>query len=175
MTAALDWVLAENARAGSAYYQRIDTARVAASGYSCGGLLAMKLGQDPRVRTVILQNSGVLSPVGAASPLGGVTKADLPRLRTPILYVLGGPGDVAQPNGLDDFARIDRVPVFLADRKDAGHMGLFNEPAGRGTEIEIDWLRWQLDGDARAGRTFIGEDCGLCYAPGWTVRRKGIR
>jgi hypothetical protein len=104
-----------------------------------------------------------------------VTKADLLRLRTPILYVVGGPGDVAHPNGLDDFSRIDRVPVFLADRRDAGHMGLFNDPAGRSTEIEIDWLRWQLDDDARAGRTFIGEDCGLCYAPGWTVRRKGIR
>ena len=65
-----------------------------------------------------------------------------------MLYVLGGADDIAQPNGLDDFQRITHVPVFVADRKSAGHFGVFIEPNGRGTEIEIDWLRWQLDGDA---------------------------
>ena len=50
MLAALDWILAENARQGSPYFRRIDTARIAASGNSCGGLLALKVGQDPRSR-----------------------------------------------------------------------------------------------------------------------------
>ena len=37
MLAALDWILAENTRQGSPYYQKIDTAKVAASGNSSAG------------------------------------------------------------------------------------------------------------------------------------------
>lgn len=175
MLAALDWILAENARRESPYYQRIDTTKVAASGNSCGGLLALKVGQDPRVRTVVLQNSGILPANSANAGLGGLTKADLARLHTSVLYVLGGPDDIAQPNGLDDFQRINHVPVFVADKKNAGHFGTFIEPNGRGTEIEIDWLRWQLENDQVAKRTFVGDDCRLCSEPGWTVHRKAIK
>ncbi len=175
MLAALDWILAENARPGSPYYQRIDPSKVAASGNSCGGLLALKVAQDPRIKTVILQNSGII-PTGAPnSGLGGLTKADLAKLHTPVLYILGGADDIAQPNGMDDFKRIDHLPVFVADRKNAGHFGTFIEPNGRGTEIEIDWLKWQFENDPVASRTFVGEDCRLCHEPGWTVHRKGIK
>ncbi len=34
---AIDWVIAENVRPGGRYEGRIDTSRIAASGYSCGG------------------------------------------------------------------------------------------------------------------------------------------
>ena len=173
MLAALDWILAENARQGSPYYQKIDTSKVAASGNSCGGLLALKVGQDPRIKTVVLQNSGIIG-AGTNAGLGGLAKSDLAKLHTSVLYVLGGADDIAQPNGLDDFQRINHVPVFVADRKSAGHFGVFIEPNGRGTEIEIDWLRWQLEGDAVARATFVGRDCRLCSEPGWTVHRKRI-
>ena len=175
MLAALDWILAENMRSGSPYYQRIDTAKIAAAGNSCGGLLALKVAQDARIKSVLLENSGII-PAGATNAgLGGLTKNDLAKLHTPVLYVLGGADDIAQPNGMDDFQRINHLPVFVADRKNAGHFGVFIEPNGRGTEIEIDWLKWQFDGDAVAKRTFVGEDCRLCNEPGWTVHRKGIK
>ena len=147
MLAALNWILAENSRQGSPFYQRIDASKIAVSGNSCGGLLALRVGQDPRVKTVILQNSGII-PAGANNAgLGGLTKADLAKLHTPVLYVLGGPDDIAQPNGMDDFQRINHVAVFVADKKNAGHFGVFIEPNGRGTEIEIDWMKWQLEND----------------------------
>lgn len=174
MLAALNWILAENSRQGSPFYQRIDALKIAVSGNSCGGLLALRVGQDPRVKTVILQNSGII-PAGANNAgLGGLTKADLAKLHTPVLYVLGGPDDIAQPNGMDDFQRINHVPVFVADKKNAGHFGVFIEPNGRGTEIEIDWMKWQLENDQVAKRTFVGNDCRLCNEPGWTVHRKSI-
>ena len=126
------------------------------------------------MKTVILQNSGII-PAGANNAgLGGLTKADLAKLHTPVLYVLGGPDDIAQPNGMDDFQRINHVPVFVADKKNAGHFGVFIEPNGRGTEIEIDWMKWQLENDQVAKRTFVGDDCRLCNEPGWTVHRKSI-
>jgi hypothetical protein len=61
---------------------------------------------------------------------------------------------------LDDFKRINQVPVFLADHPGAGHVGLFLEPNGEATKVELDWLAWRLDGDQAAARTFEGADCG---------------
>ncbi len=61
LTAAIDWALAENARAGSPYSGRIDPALVAVSGWSCGGLQALTAAKDPRVKTVVMQNTGVLN------------------------------------------------------------------------------------------------------------------
>jgi len=87
--------------------------------------------------------------------------------------MVSGPDDVAQPNALDDLKRI-AVPVFVADHPGAGHVGLFLEPNGEATKIELDWLAWRLDGDKAAARTFEGADCGLCRDFRWVVYRKGI-
>ena len=63
------------------------------------------------------------------------------RLHTPIAYILGGPTDIAYPNGMDDFARIEHVPVF-AGNLPVGHGGTFRVPNGG------DWAR-VADGLAR--------------------------
>jgi acetyl esterase/lipase len=185
MIAALDWILAENQRAGSEYFGKIDPSAVAFSGHSCGGLIAMAAALDPRAKALVLENSGLFrQPV---SGMGGnpgmaaamklmtqMTKADLAKLHTPVLYILGGPQDMAEPNGLDDFKHIDRVPVFVADHPGAGHGGLFSEPNSEGTKVELDWLAWQLHKDQVAARTFVGPDCFLCRDFRWVVYRKGI-
>ena len=49
-------------------------------------------------------------------------KSVLGRINGSVLYVLGGPTDIAYPNGMDDFARISTVPVFKANL-DVGHGG----------------------------------------------------
>lgn len=186
MIAALDWILAENARAGSPYYGKIDAGAVAFSGHSCGGLIAMTAALDPRAKALVLENSGLFRqmPGGmGADPkmgevmklMGRMTKADLVKLHTPVLYILGGPQDMAEPNGLDDFKHIESVPVFVADHPGAGHGGLFAEPNSEGTKIELDWLAWQLHKDAVAARTFTGSDCTLCRDYRWNVYRKGIK
>jgi hypothetical protein len=174
MLQALDWILAENERAGSPYQGKIDPERVAVAGNSCGGLIAMKAALDPRVRALLITNSGIfITPRPGVDPV--ITKDDLSRLHTPVLYIVGGPQDTAQPNALDDFQRINHVPIFLADQPGAGHIGLFMEPRGEGTKIELDWLKWQFDRDRVAARTFTGKDCTLCTDLRWQVHRKRIR
>lgn len=76
----------------------------------------MQIAADPRVRAVVVHNSGVLTtslggPLPAAMNIG---KDALTRLHTPVIYIMGGPTDIAYANGMDDFKKIDTVPVMVA-------------------------------------------------------------
>ncbi|MFN4136360.1 MAG: hypothetical protein ACK4G2_11965 [Novosphingobium sp.] len=166
MLAAIDWV------AGSDLAPRADLSRIAVMGHSCGGLQALAAGADPRIGTVVAFNSGVY--VGARTGLSGVgiTKQDLNKLHTPVAYILGGPDDIAWPNGSDDVERISHVPVFYANSP-VGHGGTFGlANGGDYGRIGAAWLDWQLKGSKTAGAMFAGTDCGLCRDKTWTVVRK---
>ncbi len=175
LIAALDWILAENRREGSRFFGRIDTQAIAVAGHSCGGLQALLVAADPRIGTAIIHNSGILN-AGSKNPIRGLefSKADLENLHSPTLYVLGGPSDIAHPNGNDDFDRIDHIPIAIAEI-DVGHGGTFaDENGGRAARLALDWLDWQLKGDAEAGRMFVGIECGLCRESEWSFRQKGL-
>ncbi|TWH84612.1 alpha/beta hydrolase [Novosphingobium taihuense] len=172
--AGLDWALTENARKGSALYGRIDTRALAVAGHSCGGLQALELAPDPRIRAVLVHNSGVFTD--GTNPIRGISvnKAMLEKLHTPVLYVLGGPEDIAFPNGTDDFKRIAKVPAALVQLP-VGHGGTFHSANGGAVAaLSVDWLEWQLRGDRTAARSFTGSNCRLCVVPGWTIEKKGI-
>lgn len=172
---ALDWALGEDARTESKYAGLVDHAAVAVGGYSCGGAQAIDVSGDSRIRTVVIQNSGLFNAGG--SRMGGsmaLGKAALSRFHTPVLYLLGGPTDIAYPQGIDDYARIGQVPIVLVNIP-TGHGGTYNDPkGGKGARIVIDWLQWQLRGDAKAKASFMGTDCGLCRDPDATIERKNF-
>lgn len=172
--AGVEWLLAENQRRGSPYYGKIDPKLIAVSGHSCGGLQAIELAGDPRVRAVVIHNSGVFRE-GSPVMLGmSVSKANLARFHTPILYIQGGPSDIAYENGMDDFRRIEGVPVAMLNNP-VGHGGTFFERnGGENARVALAWLNWQLRGDSEARRLFAGDDCGLCGDPRWTVERKNF-
>jgi dienelactone hydrolase len=171
---AIDWALAENARPGSPFFGRINPKWIAVSGWSCGGLQALEIAADPRVRAVIIHNSGLFPKGASPIPDIDVGKEPLKKLHTPVLYILGGPTDIAYANGTDDFQHIDTVPAMVVNL-DVGHGGTFLQPnGGRAASVAVSWLDWQLKGDPTAAKRFNGEDCGLCKDPQWTVQRKGF-
>ncbi len=174
LTAAIDWALAENEREGSPYFGRIDPEQIAISGFSCGGIQALSIAADSRVKTVVVMNSGLF--IDRETRMGGMveTKDRLKDLHTPTVYVLGGPSDIAYANGMDDYAKIDHVPVAVANI-DKGHGGTYWEPnGGVAAEVVIAWLDWQLRGSVDASRMFLGADCRLCRDPDWEYESKGF-
>jgi hypothetical protein len=174
LKAAIDWALAENARRGSRYYGRIDPEQIAISGFSCGGVQALAIAADPRVKTVVIMNSGLF--VEGETRMGGMveTKSRIKDLHTPTLYVLGGPTDIAYANGMHDFEQINHVPVAVANIG-KGHGGTYWEPnGGAAAEVVIGWLDWQLRGNADAARKFVGSNCGLCRDSQWEYQSKGL-
>jgi hypothetical protein len=171
LTEAVDWALAENQRRGSPYFGRIDPSLVAYSGWSCGGLQALQVAKDSRVKALVLHNTGVFNEGRSVSGLD-VKKDVLQTLHTPAIYILGGPTDIAYANGMDDFNRIAHVPVAVASLP-VGHGGTFNQPnGGAAASVAVSWLDWQLRGDAASAKRFVGEDCGLCQDSQWSLQRK---
>jgi dienelactone hydrolase len=171
----LDWALAENGRKDSPFFDKLDPKAVAVMGHSCGGLQAIAVSADPRIRTSVILSSGVYNR-GTASGRSQitVTKAQLADIHGPVAYINGGPADIAYENAKDDFSRIDRVPALFAEYP-IGHGGTFQVAnGGEYGIVTVQWLDWQLKGDRKAAAMFTGAECGLCRRDHWTVERKRL-
>ena len=171
----VDWAIAQNADKDSPYYGRIDTEHIAAAGMSCGGLQTLDNSTDPRLTTLMICNSGLFINPGTAIPnMPMPTKEKLQEIKVPVIYILGGPEDIAYENGMDDFHRLSKVPAFAANYP-VGHGGTYRLPhGGEFTVPALAWLQWQLKGDAEAAKLFQGEPCGLSLREGWTVEKNGL-
>ena len=172
---AINWAIAQNNDKSSQYYNKIDITKIAVSGMSCGGLQALETAPDQRVTTAVICNSGILGNAGGGMPgMPNLTKDHLAKLHSPTLYILGGEEDIAYSNGMDDFKRIDNVPVFVANM-DVGHGGTYRQPhGGEFAKVATAWFKWQLKGDKEAAKMFTGDPCGLSLDPNWKVDRKNI-
>lgn len=168
MDMALAWAYAMNELSSSELKGHLDMTRIAVAGHSCGGLQSIKYAADPRIKTAMIFDSGVYNVPGGMSRVK-VSKFDLHAIHGPIAYITGGATDQAHPNAMDDASRIKHVPVFLGWLP-VGHGGTFSQPnGGDWAKIAVNWLDWQLKGDAEAGTWFKGDACGYCTDANWTV------
>ncbi|HTY60676.1 MAG TPA: alpha/beta hydrolase [Acidobacteriota bacterium] len=107
--------------------------------------------------------------MGGAMAIG---KDALQKLHSPVIYIIGGEKDIAYPQAVDDFAKIDKVPVAMANL-DVGHGGTYNQPnGGEFGRVAVAWLKWQLKKDETAGKMFSGQSCGLCKDDKWKFEKK---
>ena len=176
-TESIDWVFAQNNDPHSPYYQKIDTHNICAAGMSCGGLQTLFNCSDPRITSLMICNSGLFNRQNAHEAVGGMPmppKEKLNDIHTPVIYILGGKQDIAYANGMDDFHRISHVPAIAANFP-VGHGGTYREPhGGEFTVAALAWLDWQLKGDTKAAKIFMGKKCKLSKRKGWTVERNAL-
>ncbi|XXX74292.1 hypothetical protein WMF30_42270 [Sorangium sp. So ce134] len=166
LLAYIDWVIAENEKPCSAYYQRIETTKVAANGFSCGGLMAAGTAADPRMTTWGHTSSGTFSP----------NQAFYNSIHTPVLIVTGTEDSVgADENGARDYeniAALGDIPVMMFAKVGADHGGdLWARNGGEFTQVNLAWLNWWLKGDESAtGKgMLVGAGCRFCNDRTWNI------
>ncbi|GAA2997700.1 cellulose binding domain-containing protein [Streptosporangium longisporum] len=165
LTQSIDWAIAENGRQGGKYHGRLDTGKIAAGGFSCGGLEAYAVSDDPRITTTTIFSSGLLNDAD---------DYQLRRLTKPIAYFIGGPSDIAYPNAIDDWGKLPAgLPAFMGNLN-VGHGGTYGQPdGGEFARVAVLYLKWRLKGDTTAGAAFVGPGCGLCNTQ-WQVQQKNL-
>ena len=175
---AIDWITKQNNDKNSQYYGKIDLKNIAAGGMSCGGLEALDISNDKRLKTVMICNSGLFNNSNRSTAMPGMPmpeKERLAEMHTPIIYILGGPTDIAYENGMDDFKRINHVPACAANLP-VGHGGTYGQPhGGEFSVVALAWLKWHLKGDKEAEKQFAGDVCPLSQREGWTIEKKNIK
>lgn len=172
---AIDWAIAQNNNKKSSLYNKIDVDKISVSGMSCGGLQTIEVAPDPRISTIVVCNSGLFNQAGGGMPgMPSLGKEQLEKIHTPTLYLLGGESDIAYNNGMDDFERINHVPIFVGNM-DVGHGGTYRQHhGGEFAVVATAWYKWQLKDDKEAAKLFVGDNCGLADSDIWTIDKKNI-
>ena len=166
---ALEWAIAQNADKNSPYYGKLDVDNIAAAGMSCGGLQALHMSDDARIKTIMVMNSGFFN--------GGDDKASLARMKQKsVIWILGGTTDIAWENGLDDYKQMSgTMPAFLCSLDGIGHGGTYMQPFGGDyAKVATAWLKWWLKGDKEAAKMFTGPEPGVSKMENWIYLRKNI-
>ena len=168
MADAIRWICQQARSKGNDYYDCVDTTKIAAAGHSCGGAQVLCNAGNPYIKTYVICNAGM-----GDMEMAGASRESLNNLSGPILYLTGGPEDVAYGNAQLDFDRIGQVPVFLADMAVAGHGGTYKEAQGGdfGRMVRT-WLDWQLKGQTDKSGPFL--QCDLRHFAGWTMKHKNL-
>ncbi len=163
LAAAIDWAQRENLRDGAPLLGKIATQHVAVMGQSCGGVLAITLGADPRVGTIGVFNSGVQGT------------DTLAKLHGPVLLINGGERDFMMGRSRATYDAIETLPAFYGSRHGAGHTATVYHPGGgEFANVASNWVLWQFKGERKARAMFVGARCGLCTNSNWDTQSKRL-
>jgi len=164
----ITWAIAENGKSCSAYYQGLETTKIAADGFSCGGLMSENASGDPRFSAIGITSSGLM----------GANAALYAKIHTPFKIMNGGSSDIAYENGLNDYNAISAkgIPIVYFSKTSLGHGGDLGQPRGEFNKVNLAWLNWQLKGDTGAtGKGYlVGSTCKICTDSGWTVKSANL-
>ena len=164
----LELMLQLNRTNNTDYYHIIDTTKIAVAGHSCGGAQVLYNAGDPRLKTYLILNAGM-----GDMEMAGAGRGSLSRLHAPILYIVGGPSDVAYENAQKDYARISHVPVCLANHPASGHGGTYYDKYGGDYgRLVLDRLDWHLKGRQENAKIFLTEK--PTEYDGWELKNKNL-
>jgi hypothetical protein len=154
MKAAIDWIIAENGRSASPYYQKLDTSKIAAGGHSRGSISTFGVASDPRLTTTIHVAGGSFDGTGPSN------------LRKPAAYFCGEADTAATPNCRRDYTNTT-VPVFFTIMDNVNH----TDAARSSLPATVAWLRWHLGGETSRRGMFLDPTCYFCTGM-WSSQHK---
>lgn len=152
LRAHMEWLLAENGRAGSAFEGKLDPDRIGAGGHSIGSVNTFLFGPDPRLRTTIHVAGGSLDdvndPFAATSGRGGKG------LVHPAAFICGETDTFNNVEKTEkDFAAAI-APVFFTVMTGSDHINAARD----GLPVIVAWLRWQLGDEVDRRDMFLAPD-----------------
>ena len=167
---AVDWVCRQSSTSGSDFYQMIDRFKIAVGGHSCGGAQAISVSYDPRVSTTMVLNAGM-----GNIEMAHANANSLKQYHKPVIYLIGGPKDIAYSNANIDFESINHVPVVSVNFP-VGHAGTYKQPEGGVLgKVALMWLDWQLKGKKEASRFFLDAGWRKKNFPECDFKSKGLK
>jgi dienelactone hydrolase len=154
--AAIDWLVAENARTGSVYFGMLDLANIGAAGHSQGG------------GATITAGANVPGPAGIVTtmPLMPISSYERPHLAQHAASMLMvSASEDPRANRAADQAFADVTTEFV----DAQFVGVHEDAMNPGIHgATVAWFRYQLMGDVAAKAQFYPPTtCGLCRDDAW--------
>ncbi len=167
MIGAIDWMESQCADTQSEYFNQVNLSRIVAMGQSCGGAQVLYAAKDPRFKRYMMFNSGI-----GNMTMAGADRKSLENLKGEIIYLIGGPSDIAYENAELDYKRIEDVPVTVANF-DSSHVGTFEEQyGGTFSDLTIEWLDWQLKAKKEKAAIFLDPPSAR-YAQ-WSIKSKNF-
>lgn len=165
----LDWLIAEDARVGSAWSGKLAVDRVAAVGHSQGGNAAIHVALR---RDSVTAVAPLMPGVGL---LGGAARADESALTVPSFYVCGGLDLITPAKSCATRFATTPAPTWTGVVKQANHFTPLNDTAPNAELLGwlISFLRAELMDDAAASPRFVGPVFSLTQDSDWKdVQRK---
>jgi hypothetical protein len=166
--AGIDWLLAENARAGSPYLGAIDATKIGAAGHSQGGGATIAAGSNKPGPVPLVTTLPLMPLLSFESDKGIVMRQSVPMLN------INASMDDRDPTGAvasQIFAGAKQPIVqatYLGVHEDAMSAAMLRPT--------LAWFRLYLMGDEGARSLFYPSgSCGLCAEPAWKeVRHKNV-
>jgi hypothetical protein len=154
--ASLDWILAENEKADSMFYQKLDPMRVGTGGHSLGALETFQYADDPRLSLYVLVCGGANGGTGAADIHG------------PSIF-LGGEDEGGTVNFEGDYAEVSKAPTVFVTKTMTTHV-----PCARNNLAPwVAFMRWNWCGEAKYKAEFMTGGT-YCKAPWLECKSKGL-
>jgi len=165
MYQALDWITNQANNPSSEYHGAVDASLAAAMGMSCGGCQAIYLAHDPRIKTLLVMNTGM-----GAMTLANATPAFVQAIHCPTVYIIGGETDIAYKNAEIDYEAFPNQPVSWVNLP-VGHGGTYaQEFGGEFSRMARTWLDYILKGKKEGERLF--KYCDVTGFEEWTIQSK---
>lgn len=155
MTNGLNWILQQNAVAGSKYQGKLAVNRASSMGYSVGGTAAVDIGGHEAIITVV-------------SIHGHISSATL---HGTLLQTTGTNDGVGLPMQEQTFAN-SKVQTFLGTVTNADHGYITQNNGGAERPAIVAWLRYWIYNDTGARKYFYEADCIMCKSPWENPQRK---